>query len=56
VKCPYKQVCPSQSGWCERDDPDFKLCVPFILMAYISKNEEVNELKKQILNLVDDGR
>lgn len=51
MQCPFKSLCPSRSGWCERDDPDYKMCVPFILTAYMYRDAAAKELVSEIEKL-----
>lgn len=34
MSCQYRDKCPSATGWCERNQIDYRQCIPFLLSAF----------------------
>lgn len=49
MSCKYIDRCPSATGWCNRDNPNYQQCIPFLLSAVETARNQLNEKPRDVL-------
>lgn len=52
--CKYADKCPSRSGWCNKPEQDYSVCIPFLITAYEYQKERYEKLRKGTARMVSE--